>query len=75
MILLKNFFMRSPGNENESGNISPDNSEETKIEDQFSADTKEKSKEKKSVFKKIHDALQDWSNGDQREQEIDDKRP
>ena len=75
MIPLKNFVMRSPANENEGGNIMPDNSDETKIEDQFSADTKEKSKEKKSVFKKIHDALQDWSNGDQREQEIDDKRP
>lgn len=66
--------MLSPGGENEGGDTNTNN-DGSEINDPLPSETKEKGKEKTSIFKKIHDALQDWSNGDQHEQEIDDLRP
>ncbi len=66
-------FMRSPGSENEGGNITPINDDKTG--NKPSSDSKEDNNKKKPFLKKIKDALQDWSNNDQREQQIDDTRP
>ena len=70
--MYTNFFMRSPGGENESNNISANNTKKESLDP--SADI-EKGEEKKSLIDKVHDALQEWSNDDQRDQEIDDTRP
>jgi len=35
---------------------------------------KEEDSEKKSFGEKVHDALQEWSNDDQHDQEFDDTR-
>ena len=70
-MLHQNLFMHSPGDINEGGNINANINEEGKTDDEFSS----AAKEKPSLLKKIKDALQDWSNDDQREQQSDDSRP
>jgi hypothetical protein len=65
--------MYSPDGQNEGGNIPEDNNDK-KNENSKSSDVKEEDKEK-PFFEKVHDALQDWSNDDQRDQEFDDTRP
>ena len=70
----ENLFSRS-GDENESDNIARDNISGKETSDKTSPDEREEIGEKKSLSEKIHDALQDWSNDDQRDQEIDDRIP
>ncbi len=74
MIQSAKIFMRSPGGENEGANITANNDDDKKT-DQQSSHSKEENNKKKPFFKKIKDALQEWSNNDQREQQIDDTRP
>ena len=66
------YLMRFPGGENEGGGSAPEN-EEVKAGDQ-QPDATGKPKEK-GFIAKIKDALKDWSNGDQKDQEIDDATP
>ena len=73
MLQSKNFFMYSPDGQNEGGNIPGNNSDE-KNENTKSSVSKEEDKEKPFI-EKVRDALQDWSNDDQRDQEFDDTRP
>jgi hypothetical protein len=72
MELLKNFFMRSPGGENEGGNNSDDAGKE-KSTDENVAKPEEKPHEK-GILGKIKDALRDWSAKDQADQAFDDTR-
>ena len=64
--------MRSPDGNVGVGEKS-NNNDDKKINK--SQDLLKKEEEDKTVSEKIHDALQDWSNGDQRDQEFDDTRP
>lgn len=72
MIHVKNYFIHSPGGENESSN------KLTEIENDKSNKTEEnpsdKKEEHKPLVKKIKEALQEWSNDDQRDLEFDDTR-
>ena len=63
-------FLYAPGGENESGSASADNDENVKDE---SGQIPE-SKEPKTVIQKIKEALHDWSNKDEQDQEFDDTR-
>ncbi len=65
--------MFSPDGQKEGSNIPADNNDR-KNENSKNSDVTEEDKEK-PVSKKIHDALQEWSNDDQRDQEFDDTRP
>lgn len=65
-------LMRLPGGESEGGGTAPKN-EEVKTGD-LQPDTTDPAKEK-GIIDKVKDALQDWSNDDQQEQEIDDATP
>lgn len=67
--------MHSPGGENEGSNINANNKVDKNFLDEKSPEAKEENNEKKPFLEKVHDALQDWSNDDQREQEYDDTRP
>ncbi len=65
-------LMRFPGDENEGGGIDPKNEEvKTGV---LLPDAIDKPKEK-GIIDKVKDALQDWSNDDQVEQDIDDATP
>ena len=75
MIQYNNFFMRSPEGENDGGNISQSDNDKKSSTTKDSSNEKEVETEKKPLMEKIHDALQDWSNEDQREQDFDDTRP
>lgn len=66
------YFMYCPGGENEGGGTAPEN-EEVKAGDE-QTDTSDKPKHK-GFIEKVKDALKDWSNDDQREQDIDDATP
>jgi hypothetical protein len=66
------YLMRYPGGENEGGGTAPEN-EETKAGDQ-NPDAAEKPKQK-GFIDKVKDALKEWSNDDQLDQEIDDATP
>ena len=65
-------LLRCPGGENEGGGTDPKN-EEVKADD-LQPDTTEKPKEK-GFIGKVREALRDWSNGDQKDQDDDDKTP
>ncbi len=67
-------FLRCPGGENEGGGTDPKN-EEVKTGDQLPDSTDSTHHEKKGFIDKVKDALRDWSNDDQQEQDIDDKTP
>lgn len=72
MVLPKYFFMHSPGGENEEGSsLSNDSNNKTSENESL----KEQSTEEKPFMEKVHDALQDWSNDDQAEQDFDDTQP
>ena len=73
MLRSKNFFKYSLDGQNEGGNI-PGNNNDKENENSKSGDVKEEDKEK-PFFDKVRDALQEWSNDDQRDQEFDDTRP
>lgn len=68
MIQLNNYFIYSPGGENETGNASSD-----KVPNKEGAEVP-KQEEDTSIIKKIKDALQEWSNKDQEDLEFDDTR-
>ena len=69
---ITNPFMRNPGGENEGGGIDPQNEQ---IKSDEPIDLSAPKKEEKGFFGKIKDALQDWSNVDNQEQEEDDASP
>ncbi|MDB5247368.1 MAG: hypothetical protein JWQ40_1762 [Segetibacter sp.] len=68
MVQSKSFFMFSPGGENEDGGIPGTNEPEEVI-------GQEQEAHKKTFSEKVHDALQDWSNDDQADQDFDDTQP
>ena len=72
--MLQTFIslMYYPGGENEGGGTDSKN-EEAQADDQLQ-DASAKPKQK-GFMEKVKDALKDWSNEDQREQDIDDATP
>lgn len=72
MLQSQNFFIYSPDDQKESSNILANNNDRKNENSKTSL--KEEDKEK-PLSGKIHDALQEWSNDDQRDQEFDDTRP
>ena len=75
MLFPKNLFMLSPHEEIVSGSITENSNDEVKKDDNISEDISSETKQKPSLLKKVKDALQDWSNSDQAEQQFDDTRP
>ncbi|MDN3656838.1 hypothetical protein QWZ08_14420 [Ferruginibacter paludis] len=67
-------FIYDPGGADESGNVAPDSSDNQKTADVQHPEKKEEGKEHKTVIQKIKDALQDWSDKDEQDQEFDDTR-
>lgn len=65
-------LMRSPGGEDEGGSTDPKN-EEIKADD-LQQDSTDIPKEK-GFIAKVKDALRDWSNDDQKDQDEDDATP
>lgn len=65
-------LLRCPGGENEGGSIDPKN-EEVKADD-LQGDALDKPKEK-GFITKVKEALRDWSNDDQKDQDEDDATP
>lgn len=70
MTQLHNYFIYSPGGENETGNDAQDKAPDNK-EGGAQAPKKD---EDTSIIKKIKDALQDWSNKDEADLDFDDTR-
>lgn len=68
MISIKNQFVYSPDGDNTSADI-PVNKDEKAV-----VDEKKQLKKSKSLLQKIKEALQDWSNSDQRDLEYDDTK-
>ena len=66
-------FIYSPGGENESGSTAPNSNEDQK-ESTGKTPEPHEGKEDKTVIEKIREALHDWSNKDERDQEFDDTR-
>lgn len=66
--------MYHPGGENESGHTAADDNEDKKDSSVPASENKEAGKEHKTVIEKIKDALHDWSNKDEQDQEFDDTR-
>lgn len=69
MELLKNFFMRSPGGENEGSAPSTENNDAPKEGSDIPAEGEH---HQKGFIEKVKDALKDWSNQDAAEQDFDD---
>lgn len=68
-----NNFIYSPGGENENGTANSSDSQNQK--DSSSLPEKDESgNDHKSIVDKIKDALQDWSNKDESDQEDDDTK-
>jgi len=63
-----------PGGEHENSNTSPRMNEDQKDSASAIPEIKEAGVEHKSVIEKIKDALQDWSNKDERDLEDDDTK-
>jgi hypothetical protein len=65
-------LMHLPGGENEGGGTDPKNDEvkATDLQPDATGTPKEK-----GFIDKVKDALKDWSNDDQQEQQIDDATP
>ena len=66
-------FLRCPDGENEGAGTEPKN--EDVSAGGLQPDAADKPKEKKGFIAKVKDALRDWSNNDQQEQDIDDATP
>jgi hypothetical protein len=65
-------FMRCPGDENEGGGTDP------KIDEIKAGDLQPEAADKpkqKGIIDKVKDALREWSNDDQQDQDIDDATP
>ena len=72
MVLVKNYFRFSPDNESGAGGAATTNNiSEVKPAAQNQGNITEK-KKNKSFFGRIKEALQDWSNKDQKDQDFDD---
>jgi hypothetical protein len=73
-IMQQKFFslMRWPGGENEGG--VPDSKNEALKADDAQPEATDKSTDK-GFIGKVKDALREWSNNDQQEQDIDDATP
>lgn len=69
MISIKNQFVYSPDGDNTSADIPVDNNEKAPV-----VEDKKQPKKSKSLLQKIKEALQDWSNSDQRDLEYDDTK-
>ena len=69
MMQLKNYFLFSPGGENEGGKSSSVN--DTKENINQSSENKE---EQPTLMKKIKKALQEWAEKDQQDLDFDDTR-
>jgi hypothetical protein len=65
-------LMRWPGGENDGGNTTPKN-EEIKADDLQPDSTA--IPHEKGFIEKVKDALKDWSNDDQQDQQEDDATP
>ena len=78
MTTVKNPFIYIPGGENENGGAASDDKneqEKEKIETpDVKEETEEETEEEKPLGEKIKEALQDWSNKDQADQDFDDTR-
>lgn len=66
------YLMRFPGGENEGAGTAPENEQVKPANQQPDATEAPK---KKGVLGKLRDALKDWSNDDQMDQQIDDATP
>jgi hypothetical protein len=66
-------LMYWPGGENDGGGADPE-TKESKTADKHPVAETIKPK-KKGFIEKLRDALRDWSNGDHRDQIIDDSTP
>ncbi|MDB5278780.1 MAG: hypothetical protein JWR61_3735 [Ferruginibacter sp.] len=73
MIQLQKFIYH-PGGTDESGSVAPGSNDNQKATDAQHPEKKEEGKEHKTVIQKIKDALQDWSDKDEQDQEFDDTR-
>ena len=73
MIRLQKFIY-SPGGTDESDTAAPDSNDNQKETDALHPEKKEEGREHKTVIQKIKDALQDWSDKDEQDQEFDDTR-
>ena len=74
MTTVKNPFIYIPGGENENGGAAPNDKNEQEKEKIETPDVKEETEEEKPLGEKIKEALQDWSNKDQADQNFDDTR-
>ena len=75
MTRSRHLFIRNPDRENEGGIFGSGNNDNSGNADEQSLDAKEEITEKKPFAEKLREALQDWSNDDQKDQEIDDATP
>jgi hypothetical protein len=73
MIQLQKFIYH-PGGTDENSSAAPGSTEDQKAADVQHPEKKEEGKEHKTVIQKIKDALQDWSDKDEQDQEFDDTR-
>jgi len=72
MLQSSSFFKRFPGGENETGGGS---AEKPAAQPTDTASDKTPKEGEKGFIDKVKDALQDWSNEDQAEQDLDDRTP
>ena len=74
-MLYFNTFIYNPGDQNEvAGGSASDAKENLKDSSAPDAENIPEKKEHKTVMEKIKEALQDWSDKDERDQEFDDTR-
>ena len=66
-------FIYSPGGEDGSS-IAPDANEEKKDDSPIIPTKEEGEKQDKTIVQKIREALEDWSEKDEEDQEFDDSR-
>lgn len=72
MLQSSSFFKRFPGGENETGGGPAENPAAQPTDPALDKTPKEG---EKGFIDKVKDALQDWSNEDQAEQDLDDRTP
>jgi hypothetical protein len=75
MTQSSNLFLYSPGSENEGSTFTSNNKGDKEKDKEHLLDVQEEITEKKPLSEKLREALQDWSNDDQKDQEIDDSTP
>ena len=67
-------FLYSPGGKNGNGNTDFRGNESQTDNSTETSEIKEENKGEKPIIEKIREALQDWSNKDEADQEYDDTR-